>query len=343
LSITWNIFSLCHVLVSLFRVIIVIQLEILQTDCTLIGIPTIYEATTTQPCGISCSGGLGNHEPCVLSWAQQVGDNLSCFPGQGMLNSSSDLQYDGCCGSVLPQNTVYAKMAELSLDYLPNKGSQITIRTESFGPGGSSGCSLLPSDLLLSQMCRDKIYVAMDEASCPVIPVATLNPYKLKWTIKARVTAKSDLRHYGNARGPGKVFSFDLLDAQGGEIRATCFNLQVDQFFDLIEVDKVYLISRGTLKPAQKKYNPLNSDYDILVDNSTSIEVCSDDDSSIPRQQYDFRQISEIEKMENGSLVDLLVVVTSVCPSATIMRKDGTGTQKRALQVKDMSDRSVEM
>lgn len=260
-----------------------------------------------------------------------------------MLNSSSDLQYDGCCGSVLPQNTVYAKMAELSLDYLPNKGSQITIRTESFGPGGSSGCSLLPSDVLLSQMCRDKSYVAMNEAPCPVISVATLNPYKLKWTIKARVTAKSDLRHYGNARGPGKVFSFDLLDAQGGEIRATCFNLQVDQFFDLIEVDKVYLIYRGTLKPAQKKYNPLNSDYDILVDNSTSIEVCSDDDSSIPRQQYDFRQISEIEKMENGSLVDLLVVVTSVCPSATIMRKDGTGTQKRALQVKDMSDRSVEM
>jgi replication factor A1 len=42
------------------------------------------------------------------------------------------------------------------------------------------------------------------------------------------VTAKSDVRRFHNAKGDGKVFSFDLLDADNGEIRATCFNNVVD-------------------------------------------------------------------------------------------------------------------
>ena len=175
------------------------------------------------------------------------------------------------------------------------------------------------------------------------IPVAQLNPYQERWTIKARVTSKTDLKHYNNQKGPGKVFSFHLLDAQGGEIRATCFNVQADQFFDLIEVDKVYLISRGSLKPAQKKFNPLNHEYEITLDFKTSIEVCPNDDSSIPRQQYNFHQISEIENIEVNSIVDLVGIVTSVCPSATITRKDGSEAQKRTLQLKDMSGRSVEV
>ncbi|KAL6841009.1 hypothetical protein ACP4OV_029269 [Aristida adscensionis] len=122
-----------------------------------------------------------------------------------------------------------------------------------------------------------------------IAPIATLNPYQTRWTIKARVTAKTDIRHYSNARGSGKVFSFDLLDAHGGEARATCFNSVADQFYDKIEADKVYFISDGTLKPAQKKYYPLNGEYELYLNASTTIEVCSDGDSGIPRQQYSFQ------------------------------------------------------
>jgi hypothetical protein len=53
------------------------------------------------------------------------------------------------------------------------------------------------------------------------------------------VIAKSDVRHFHNARGDGKVFSFDLLDADNGEIRATCFNNVVDQFYDQIDVGMI--------------------------------------------------------------------------------------------------------
>jgi len=57
----------------------------------------------------------------------------------------------------------------------------------------------------------------------------------LRWVIKARVTSKTPVRTWSNARGEGKLFSMDLID-ESGEIRATAFKEQCDKFFDMIEV-----------------------------------------------------------------------------------------------------------
>ena len=78
--------------------------------------------------------------------------------------------------------------------------------------------------------------VVKNDAAIRIVPIDALNPYMGKWTIKARVTSKGQMRRYHNAKGEGKVFSFDLLDAQGGEIRVTAFNKEVDQFMDKIQV-----------------------------------------------------------------------------------------------------------
>ncbi|KAJ4950363.1 hypothetical protein NE237_027195 [Protea cynaroides] len=65
------------------------------------------------------------------------------------------------------------------------------------------------------------------------------------WAINARVTAKGDIRRYNNARGDGKVFSFYLLNSDGGEIRVTCF-----------------------------------------FEATSSVELCVDEDASIPKLQF---------------------------------------------------------
>lgn len=185
--------------------------------------------------------------------------------------------------------------------------------------------------------------IMKNEAPARIIPIAALNPYQGRWAIKARVTAKGDLRRYNNARGDGKVFSFDLLDSDGGEVRVTCFNAVVDRFYDVIEVGRVYLISRGSLKPAQKNYNHLKNDWEIFLDSNSSVELCPDEDASIPRQQFSFRPISDIETAETNCILDVIGIVTSVNPSVPILRKNGMETQRRILNLKDMSGRSVEL
>ena len=53
----------------------------------------------------------------------------------------------------------------------------------------------------------------------------------------------------GSSCGAGKVFSFTLLDAQGGEIRACAFNEACERFFPIVQVGAVILLSKASLKP----------------------------------------------------------------------------------------------
>jgi len=76
-------------------------------------------------------------------------------------------------------------------------------------------------------------------SSTATLPIACLTPYTNKWAIKARVTSKKNVRTWSNARGEGKLFSFDVLDSSG-EIRITAFKEQCDKFYDLIEVNLPY-------------------------------------------------------------------------------------------------------
>ncbi|KAL5724642.1 hypothetical protein ACHQM5_007874 [Ranunculus cassubicifolius] len=187
--------------------------------------------------------------------------------------------------------------------------------------------------------------IAKNDSIPTIMPIAALNPFAYnKWAIKARVTAKKEKRSYHNARGDGQVFSFDLLDSDGGEIQVTCFNQVVDKFYDIIEAGKVYVIAIGSVKPADKKFNHLNNDYTIHLESTSIVELCREDDVSIPEQQFHFRSISDIEGMQNNAILDLIGVVSSIFPTAHITRKkDRVDIPKKSLQLKDMSGRSVDL
>ncbi|WVZ73420.1 hypothetical protein U9M48_021726 [Paspalum notatum var. saurae] len=190
---------------------------------------------------------------------------------------------------------------------------------------------------------RNRGTIMKNDAPAGIIPISALNPYQGRWAIKARVTAKGEIRRYHNAKGDGKVFSFDLLDSDGGEIRATCFNSLVDRFYEAVEVGKVYVVSRGNLKAAKRDYNHLKNEWEIFLESQSTIELCLDDNSSIPAQRFSFTSIDRIEELENNAIVDVIGVVTVVNPSTTIQRKNGMETLKRTISLKDMSGRSVEV
>jgi replication factor A1 len=334
----------------------------LQSERTIIGNPTPYEsrnlpteqcsnlpAAAAQTYGGIYSGGSG-------ALASSVANNLRSGGGgsytgcQGTISAPAkptvdpvpSVAYGGSYGTMSAYNTMNVNMVQStlqqhSLNSHLNQRFAVAAAAGSIGPPGNTfGRPAQPSYQQTPPVYMNRGPVAKNDATSHVVPVAQLNQFQNnRWTIKVRVTAKTETRQYVNAKGPGKVFSFDLLDEHGGEIRATCFNAQVDQFYDQIEVDKVYLISRGNLKPAQKKFNSLNHECEITLNFNTSIQICADD-NSIPRQQYNFRQISELENIEVGAFVDLVGVITSVSPSGTFRRKDGTDGLKQTLQLKDI-------
>lgn len=110
--------------------------------------------------------------------------------------------------------------------------------------------------------------------SANVFPIEGLSPYQNNYTIKARVTQKSDIKQWSNTKGEGKLFNCTFAD-ESGEIRATAFNTGVDALFDKIEEGKVYWVSKARIQLAKKKFSNVQNDYEMSLDGHTEIEqVC---------------------------------------------------------------------
>jgi replication factor A1 len=104
-----------------------------------------------------------------------------------------------------------------------------------------------------------------------IYPIEGLSPYQNNWTIKARVSQKSDIKTWSNARGEGKLFNVTLLD-DSGEIRATGFNLVCDELYPRLEEGKVYYISKARVNLAKKKFSNVNNDYELGFERNTEVE-----------------------------------------------------------------------
>jgi len=108
------------------------------------------------------------------------------------------------------------------------------------------------------------------EKSPPIYPIEHLSPYNNKWTIKARVTQKSDIKTWSNQKGEGKLFSVTLMD-ETGEIKGTAFNTVVDDLFPRLEEGKVYYISRARVNLAKKKFSHLSNEYELTLERQTEV------------------------------------------------------------------------
>ena len=206
----------------------------------------------------------------------------------------------------------------------------------SYGGGGGGGTIRQPGITSSAPIVRTNI----PSSGKPITQIAQLNMYQNRWTIKARLTSKGEVRYWSNAKGEGKLFSITLLDTTS-DIRATFFKEAVDKFYDMLEVDCVYCLSGGRLKAANMQYNNCKSSYEITFDQNS--EICKEDDTGeISQQNYDLVPIVSLENTEPGGFVDVMGVVKSVGEPGTIMsKKSGKELHKCELVIGDDSGADV--
>ncbi|KAH9309634.1 hypothetical protein KI387_037545, partial [Taxus chinensis] len=176
-----------------------------------------------------------------------------------------------------------------------------------------------------------------------ILPIGALSPFHDGWTVRGRTTSKSNIRSFSTSRGIGKVFSFDIIDKDEEQIRIVCFNEQVDRHYDIIRVGNVYTISNGKLRKADKKFNNLPSEYEILLNGMSKVEASSLDDGSIPFNTFHFVLLGEITNLEANIMIDVIGIARFVSDFQTLFRKDGSELKKRTIQITDTYNYAIDV
>jgi len=252
----------------------------------------------------------------VLHSGQEVGEKLG---------SPISIAADG----TLPPGTVVPKDENRPVNVADKRGADEAGFNKDRQPMAKKKPSMLNDNFNSSS--------SSNIASSSVFPIASLTPYQNKWTIKARVTHKGDIRRWSNARGEGHLFSMDLVD-ESGEIRATAFKEMCDKYYNSTEVGKVYFINNCSLKPANKQYSTLNNDYELTFRDSTEMVLCEEDTSDIPSVTFNFCQLSQLTPGHKDQIIDVLGVCKSAGEVATITsQRTGKELRKCDLVLVDKS------
>ncbi|KAK3685680.1 putative single-stranded DNA-binding protein 68k chain [Podospora appendiculata] len=157
-------------------------------------------------------------------------------------------------------------------------------------------------------------------APSTIYPIEGLSPYAHKWTIKARVTSKSDIKTWHKASSEGKLFSVNLLD-ESGEIKATGFNEQCDQYYEMLQEGSVYYISSPCkVQLAKKQFSNLPNDYELTFERDTVIEK-AEDQTNVPQVRFNFCNIQELQDVEKDATVDIIGVLKEVQEVSQIVSK----------------------
>jgi len=173
-----------------------------------------------------------------------------------------------------------------------------------------------------------------------VLPISEISSYVQRWTIRARTTNKSALRTFSKGNGDGKVFHVHLLDAHGGEIRASFFNEAVDLFCEKLQLGKCYTLSRGSVRIANQQYNSCGHRYELIFDKGAQIEEAPDD-AEIETVKLSLTDLHSVQAKPRPCKVDLCGIITAVDSVMNFTSREGKELVKRNITIADHTATSL--
>jgi len=256
--------------------------------------------TPPKRTGLQLNAATSDITPAPLSAPAQLAQD---FTPDKLLGSRNGLGNAGPGGTAGSHGNPYSSFAGASLSAANAPAGFVP------APTGMATASALASTPLVQATPR--------AASC--MPIGHLSPYMSRWKIKARVTLKGDVRTFSNARGEGKLFKVDLLDASA-EIQATFFGRAVDANYGRLQQGRVYYFSRGSVKAANRRFD--RGDFVINFDDHTVIEDAQED-AEIPGVQYQFKPLAEAGELPTGTNIDVAAIVSEVREVVNVMLQNG--------------------
>lgn len=78
------------------------------------------------------------------------------------------------------------------------------------------------------------------------------------------------------------------------------FNEAAKKFYPKFEFGKVYYISKGSLKVANKMFKTVKNDYEMTLNENSEVEEAASEGGLIPEMKFDFVKIDQLGSYVNG-------------------------------------------
>lgn len=79
------------------------------------------------------------------------------------------------------------------------------------------------------------------------------------------------------------------------------FNEAARKFYGRFQLGKVYYISRGTLRVANKQFKTVQNDYEMNLNENSEVEEAVTETAFIPQTKFNFVPIDELGRYVNGT------------------------------------------
>lgn len=172
------------------------------------------------------------------------------------------------------------------------------------------------------------MYRSRAENTNVVVPISTLGRFSERWTIRARVTHKSSI----HSKDGLYMFSVELRD-ESAEINATVMSNQCGLWFKLyegIQLNKVYYISGGELRPANRTYVSVENENELLFTEQTTVSPCYETTPLIPTlPSFKFVEIKDLRRNSEDTAIDIIGVGECTEETNDCLEASSTGQEAR--------------
>ena len=167
------------------------------------------------------------------------------------------------------------------------------------------------------KISNDKEEINNEEKKVIYTSIKELTTFSRDFILLVRIIKKSEIKVFETRNtnnsiiltGQGKLFYFVVQDQEGNEMQCTCFNKNVDKFYDKVQEDHLYEIKGGYVKINDKKYTRIKADYKIVLDENSTIIPKKGDLPLVKKTEYNLIKISELPKLKVYTIIDICAIV----------------------------------
>ncbi|VWU48245.1 replication protein A1, small [Hepatocystis sp. ex Piliocolobus tephrosceles] len=172
--------------------------------------------------------------------------------------------------------------------------------------------------------------------------VSQITTYVSKWLIKAKVVNKSKLSTFKNNNS---FFSIDITDVHGDSISCKFWGASADKWFNIINLKKVYIFSKGRVSVANPKYSTVKHKYELTFNEDSEIHEVKDDGEIKIQKKISLVNLRDIKiaTKETPFTADLIGIVKHIGQVTNLKTKQGNEVSKQNIIIVDDTKHSFEI